>query len=137
MPWFCTKPSGKLNQWSAIFWDYLGMFREYSQKSIFLTASLPTQSKELLHHYFQQQSLWHLLNLKHITSCITRIDTIVSNCVILIKDKSKHVHKVKQNNKCKKRNRKKRKRKRIVKTCINLFSICLVHFTMMWNKYIL
>ena len=28
-----AKPSGKLSQWSAIFWNYLGMFREYGQKN--------------------------------------------------------------------------------------------------------
>ena len=30
-----TKTFGKIETASAIFWDYLGMFREYVQKDIF------------------------------------------------------------------------------------------------------
>ena len=63
---------------------------------VFLIASLSTRSKELLRHY---QPSRHLPDLKHIMSCLTRIDTIVSNWIILIKVKSKHVQKVKNLNK--------------------------------------
>ena len=68
-------------------------------------------------------------NLKHITSCLTRIDTIVSNYIILFKVKSKHVKKVKKKEisvkkeKKEKINRRKRKRiDRIVKTSLDLSS---------------
>ena len=35
-----VKTFGKIEMASAIFWDYLGMFREYSQKKIFLGIKL-------------------------------------------------------------------------------------------------
>ena len=35
-----TKTFGKIEMASAIFWDYLGMFREYGQKNIFLGIKL-------------------------------------------------------------------------------------------------
>ena len=48
----------------------------------FLTASLPTQSKELLRHYHQPSR--HLPNFKHITSCLTRNDAITSNDIMIL-----------------------------------------------------
>ena len=36
------------------------------------------------------------IDLKQITSYLTRIDTIVSNRIIMVKDKAKHVQKVKK-----------------------------------------
>ena len=41
----------------------------------------------------------HLPNLKHITSCLTWIDTIVSNCIIRVKDKLKYVSEWRKNRK--------------------------------------
>ena len=42
---------------------------------------------------FHWQSLWRLPNFKHITSCLTWIDMIASNCIIKVLDKFEHVQK--------------------------------------------
>jgi hypothetical protein len=77
----------------------------------FLTASLPTQSKELLRHFFRQ-GMWHLPNFKHITSCLTWIDTIALNRIIKVLDKFEHVQKEKKEEKKReKKEKKKSKRK--------------------------
>ena len=137
----------------------------------------------------------YYIMLCHITSCLTRIDMTVSNCIIMVKDRLKHVQKVKKKiiNGKKSRNRRGKRRKeftgllrqvetcqvlydmnwqlvsdkfglvyfcltridrifktsldlssfvrrelsRLFRTSLDLSSICLMHFTMMWNRYVI
>ena len=59
---FLPKTFGKIETASTIFWDYLGMFREYSQKNIFF------RNKTLL--FFKIES-WNFQNLFENKFCET------------------------------------------------------------------